>query len=411
MTIRNLAEAEVALLPYMPLVSQLTGKDTTLNRVWPLMELAGNPQERLRVIHIAGTSGKTSTAYYMAALLTATGAKTGLTVSPHVDNVLERVQINGRPLDEATFCEDLGRFLDIVERAEQKPSYFELLYAFAIWEFARQGVDYAIVETGMGGLHDATNVARRPDKICILTDIGHDHMHILGRSLREIATQKVGIVHHKNTVFTYKPEPKVADVYRAWCQDHDAKLIEVPEPSGLGFQLRNWNLAREVYDFLVGKDNLSHLSESALEQTRHIVIPGRLDIKKLGDKTLVMDGAHNFQKMTAFVDDYHQLFPGSKPAVMLAFKESKDYTEAIELVADLADRIILTTFNTAQDLPAKSSNPNELAQAFKSAGKEVEIIPDQAEAYHSLLASPQSELVITGSFYLLSQIRNNKNLV
>jgi dihydrofolate synthase/folylpolyglutamate synthase len=410
-TIRNLAEAEAALLSFVPLVSQLTGKDTTLDRVWPLMELAGNPQDKLRVIHIAGTSGKTSTAYYMAAILTAAGAKTGLTVSPHVDNVLERVQINAHPLDEATFCNELGEFLDIVERAEQKPSYFELLYTFALWEFERQGVDYAVVETGIGGLHDATNVTRRSDKVCILTDIGHDHMHILGHSLTEIATQKIGIVHQGNTVFTYQPAPEVAFVYKEWCRSHGAVLNIVPEPSEPGFQRRNWNLAREVYNFICQRDNISQLGELELERTILTIIPGRMDIKKIGSKTLIMDGAHNYQKMDAFIESYHQLFPGSKPAVMLAFKQSKDYADAIDLVAELADHIILTTFNTTQDLPAKSAEPDELAKAFKNVGKDAEVIPDQVEAYRSLLVSPQNELVITGSFYLLSQIRNNKNLV
>ncbi|HMH31066.1 MAG TPA: bifunctional folylpolyglutamate synthase/dihydrofolate synthase, partial [Methylomirabilota bacterium] len=132
MTLHNIQEAESALLPYVPLVGQVKA-DTTLDRVWPLMELLGNPQDQLKTIHIAGTSGKTSTAYYMAALLAASGKKVGLTVSPHVDSVTERVQINGQPIPEELFCQELGEFLEIIEQAAQKPSYFELLYAFAIW--------------------------------------------------------------------------------------------------------------------------------------------------------------------------------------------------------------------------------------------------------------------------------------
>ncbi len=198
MNIRSIQEAEAALLPYVPLVAELTGKDTTLDRIVPLMKLLGDPQDKLKIIHLAGTSGKTSTAYYMSALLQATGKKVGLTVSPHIDTIAERVQIDGLPLPETEFCRELGIFLDIVEFAEAPPSYFELLYAFALWVFERQQVDYAVVETGMGGLYDATNVASRPDKVCVITDIGFDHTHILGKTLPEIAAQKVGIVHDHN---------------------------------------------------------------------------------------------------------------------------------------------------------------------------------------------------------------------
>ena len=173
MAIRTIEEAEAALLPYVPLVAQLTGKATTLERaIIPLMALAGNPQDRLKTVHIAGTSGKTSTSYYIAALLGAAGKTVGLTVSPHVDSITERIQINGQPLPDAEFCQELETFLDIVKQAPQPPSYFELLYAFALWVFGRRHVDYAVIETGMGGLYDATNVATRADKVCVITDIG-----------------------------------------------------------------------------------------------------------------------------------------------------------------------------------------------------------------------------------------------
>src|SRR5579884_2662316 len=114
--IQTIKDAEKALLPYVPLVSQLTGKDTTLERIKPLMAIVGHPEEKLRVIHIAGTSGKTSTAYYMASLLQTSGVKVGLTVSPHVDSITERVQINGQPLSEKVFCQELTQFLQFVQQ-------------------------------------------------------------------------------------------------------------------------------------------------------------------------------------------------------------------------------------------------------------------------------------------------------
>lgn len=146
--IENFAEARKVLSAFVP-----TGKPApyTLNRMFRLMKLLGDPQENYHVIHVAGTSGKTSTSYYLAALLAKSDKKVGLTVSPHVDEVNERLQINLKPLSEKDYTKALSEFLEIIHKARINPTYFELLIAFAFWEFARQKVDYAVVEVGLGG--------------------------------------------------------------------------------------------------------------------------------------------------------------------------------------------------------------------------------------------------------------------
>lgn len=141
--IRNLQEIEAELAKYVPLVKETAAKNITLDRMRPLMTAVGNPQKRLKIIHIAGTSGKTSTAYYISSLLTAAGKKTGLTVSPHVDSVLERVQIDTKILTEKEFASALSEFMTLVENSKLQPTYFELLVAFAYWYFEKTGVDYA----------------------------------------------------------------------------------------------------------------------------------------------------------------------------------------------------------------------------------------------------------------------------
>ena len=416
MTIRNLQEAETALRPYIP-VTGLTRKDTTLDRIRPLMELLGNPQDRLKVIHIAGTSGKTSTAYYMAALLKEAGQQVGLTVSPHVDSITERVQINGRPMAEADFCEELGKFLDIVEKTGLRPSYFELLYAFVIWVLSGRKINYAVVETGLGGLHDATNVVNRPDKICVITDIGYDHKDLLGDTLSEIAAQKAGIIHDRNHVFMYQQDKAVMAAVKERADLHKATLHvvnELGEQQGNNlpvYQQRNWWLAYRVYEYLRERDNLPNLTTQALAKTQQISIPGRMEIRYVKDKTLVMDGAHNAQKMTTFIDSFQQLYPGTKPAVLVALKDDKDYLDVAPLLAPLAARLIVTAFDTTQDLPVKSMDPGKLAEAFQAAGAtDVEVIADSQAAFRALLTAPEKVCVITGSFYLLGQIRNNINL-
>jgi dihydrofolate synthase / folylpolyglutamate synthase len=142
--IENLNQAERILAGYIPLVKKITGKDITLERMKPLMQALGNPQNNLKIIHIAGTSGKTSTAYYLANLLKIAGKKVGLTVSPHLDSITERVQIDLEPLGETEFCQAFGEFIDIIKPVEPEPTYFELLMAFAYWYFAKTGVDYVL---------------------------------------------------------------------------------------------------------------------------------------------------------------------------------------------------------------------------------------------------------------------------
>jgi dihydrofolate synthase/folylpolyglutamate synthase len=420
-TIRNLAEANAALLPYISPIPVMTGNDLKLERVLRLMEVLGKPQDKLQVIHIAGTSGKTSTAYYVAELLTAGGKKTGLTISPHVDSINERIQINGTPLPEAEFCRELSDFLEILRRAKQSPSYFELLYAFAMWVFVRQGVDYAVVETGIGGLLDATNVTGRADKICVITDIGFDHMDILGGTLAGIAAQKAGIIHDRNNVFIYEQAEEVMRVVREQAAKNKAPLHVIDEKSEkkadkdleamTGYQRRNWLLAYSVYRHLEKCDNLQHLTSQVLQKTQHIRIPGRMDTRNIKDKTLVMDGAHNVQKMSAFISSFQHLYPGVKPAVLLSLRDSKDYQDLVPLLLLFAGRIITTAFDTTQDSQAVSMDPEALAQAFRSAGTTpIEVMPDQHKAFEALLAAPEQTCVITGSFYLLGQIRNNEGL-
>jgi dihydrofolate synthase/folylpolyglutamate synthase len=420
-TIRTIEDANKALQPYVPLVSQLTGKHTTLRRIQPLMKLLGNPQDKLRVIHIAGTSGKTSTAYYLSALLAASGKTVGLTVSPHVDSVTERVQINNKPLADTVFCEELSEFLAILKKAPEPPSYFELLYAFALWVFVRHNVDYAVVETGMGGLFDATNVVSRPDKVCVITDIGLDHTHILGTTLPEIAAQKIGIVHDHNMVFTYKQSDAVMAVFNDWVASHHAHLMvstysAEQQASALDFsgvpryQERNWLLAYRVYRYLLEQDNLTSLTSQVLLRTVRIRIPARMDTRTLQGKKIVMDGAHNAQKMTAFLDSFRVLYSHKKPVVVIALKHDKDYQGVADLVSALAARVIVTTFSRSQDLPVEAMDPEVLAKAFDK-NIPVQVIADPQAAMRALLSAPEQIGIITGSFYLLSEIRNNMNLL
>lgn len=413
--VRTIEAIEAALSEYIPVSAQTTGKQITLGRMERLMTALGNPEKRLKVIHIAGTSGKTSTTYYIAALLTAAGKKTGMTVSPHVDSVTERLQINMQPLSDIEFGTALQEMLEIIATLDFKPSYFEILIALAYWYFVKEEVDYAVIETGMGGLHDGTNIANNLDKLCVITDIGYDHMHVLGSTLSEIAAQKAGIIHHANNVYMYNQSTDIMQAIEQRCSEQNATMHIVPQlynlnaepPSALSdYQQRNWQLAFAVYCALQQQDSLVKLSAQQLSTVQKVQVPARMDIKKIGSKTIILDGAHNEQKMSAFIGSYTQIYPSQEATVLLSLKHGKDYAEVLPLLRAITSVLILTTFSTAQDMPIKSIDTALLQnEAIKLGFKKVMVKNDQNEALDTALNQTGDIVIVTGSFYLIGQLR------
>lgn len=417
--IRTLAEAESVLLGYMPLAQKIIGKDITLERMWPLMAALGNPEKPLRVIHIAGTSGKTSTAYYIAALLTAAGKKTGLTVSPHMDTITERVQVNLSPLGEDEFCNQLNEFLAVVQSSNIEPTYFELLIAFVYWYFDKAGVDYAVIETGLGGLMDCTNVAKEQNKICVITDIGYDHVEVLGSEIKDIAAQKAGIIHEGNAVCMYGQdvevmaavEARVLEKQATWKRFTEDELRAQYGSETLNalpaYKQRNWLLARAAFQFVAKRDGLL-VENQEIIKTLATYIPGRMDYAEVNGKTIIMDGAHNGQKMRALVHSFQKSYDGKKTAVLLAMKQSKDYKDALRELQPIVSQLIVTNFALNQDRASHGTDPVLLAVAARELGIETVIAESQDDGFMKLQnAAGDTPVIVTGSLYLLSQLRQN----
>ncbi len=412
--LRDFTDVHAALARYVP-KSRSMSAPYTLERMQQLMAALGNPQNNLKVIHVAGTSGKTSTSYYIAAMLKAAGLKIGLTISPHIDEVNERLQINLEPLAENTYCRVLSEFIEIVEATGIKPTYFELLVSLAYWYFARQKVDYAVIEVGMGGLLDGTNVVSGADKVCVITDIGLDHTSVLGKTLPEITAQKAGIIHPHNAVFCYQQSKEIMDVIREVSRQQQAELHEVRSPSADQlpdklplFQQRNWFLASHVYDYVAERDHLTLINAKDLQSTQSTQIPARMEIIKRGGSTLVIDGAHNGQKLAALGASLEDMFGKQKTVVLFSLVQSSNLRlrTSLKALTDFADHIIITSFETQEDFIKQSVNPRRMVEAFKSLNFEsVEVITNPAEAYKALQKRPQPLKVVTGSFYLLNHIR------
>ncbi len=403
---RTLTEASRVLLAYSP--PGMKGK-CTLERMITLLKRLGNPQESLRSIHIGGTSGKTSTAYFVRGFLEAAGCKTGLTVSPHIVAVNERVQIGGQPFAESQFLDYLNEFLPLVEETAIRPTYFELLIAFAYWVFAREQVDYAVIETGLGGTLDGTNTIARKDKVCVLTNIGLDHTEILGGTLPEIAAQKAGIIQRGNHVLARAQADEIMRVFAASAAQKQADLeiiTSLDAPSLLPeFQHQNWALARAVYEYTAARDGLPRLGGAQADTIAHQTPPGRGEIYRVGGKRVILDGAHNPQKLEALLHSLMQKDIASA-AVLANFVESPDskLRQSLALLAPFASHWIVPEFSAGQDLKSRHSFPAaHLVSEIDS--NIVEAIPNPHEALNALLARPEATLLITGSLYLVSLLR------
>lgn len=405
----SIEQIEKWLIPYSQAASKQAGSNITTERTRQVADLVGNPQSSIRVIHVAGTSGKTTTSYYAAAILTTTGRKIGLTISPHIDSLTERVQLNGQPLSDKLFCEYFSEYSEIIEQLDPLPTYFEILMVFSLWVFEREKVDYAVIETGLGGFNDSSNIVTRSDKVCILTDIGLDHQHVLGKSLPEIAKQKIGIAWPGNTVVSYQQSPVVMRTFSDHCYDVGANLLLANQRPARTFLDRNWQLAYQAVEYISKRDHLK-LDISKIEMTKQLVIVGRLDIENIDKKIVIFDGAHNEQKMSALLSALDTLYPKKSIASLVAFKKSKDYKAPLKMLIDASDHVVLTEFTFYQDTQLLALPATKLAEGYENQSEKVVIETNTNLAWKILQSHVADIYVVAGSFYLIAQLRRELNI-
>jgi dihydrofolate synthase/folylpolyglutamate synthase len=384
--------------------------DQKLARMRDLMQALGNPEQNLKIIHVAGTSGKTSTCYYIASLLQKAGYSTGLTISPFVDNVRERAMLDLKLLPEAEYYAEIKLFFDLVQKTKIIPSYFEFYLAFAFWLFAKKQVDYAVIETGLGGAYDASNVAQQKNKVCVITDIGFDHTEILGETLPEIALGKAGIIHQGNVCFMHWQPEKITWVIEGTCRDIDAKLFISPSPAALcglhGFRARNASLALRTVEYVVD----SRLSDKIVKNALKIKIPARAEEFTYHNKKIIIDCSHNPQKLSSLIDLIRLEHEGAKVGILASFGENKSATleDSLYILRRLSDKIFFTSFrDTTIETAFRLSIPLEtMRQSAKTAGfQTISSDSNPAKALENLLAQDFDIYLVTGSFYLLNHLR------
>lgn len=395
-------------------------------RAEQLLLLLGSPQESLRLVHVAGTAGKGSVSTYIASLLRAHGFRTGAYLSPHVHSVFERFQIDGRhaPARELAAAVDGVRNVErLVSEGDLGPvTMFEAATAAAFKLFRDTRVDYGVVETGIGGLHDATNTVARSDKLAVLTPIGMDHTELLGPSLSDIASQKAGILAKNGAALAVRSGPAAdgvvaAEAVRLGCrldQPASAQLIDEVEPyiGAVSFsgahQRVNAGLALRAVRLLADRDGWELRPDRLVEGLRKARMPGRFEERRWRRHPLVLDGAHNPMKLAALAEVVRERWPGRAPVWVLSLKSDKDLQASVDAIAPAASAVVGTEFASAGQCPGLGTAlpVGRIAEAARRSGLRasgVRRLPDALGLALSLSA-PDVPVIVAGSFHLVADV-------
>lgn len=406
-SIGNLDEALRALFDFTG--ARVPGR-SSLAVMSEAMGLLGNPHLRLRVVHITGTSGKTSTSYYVRAFLEASGKFTGMTVSPHIQSLNERVQVGGMPLDERVFCGYLEKMLHILEPMRGQLTYFELVICLALWVFASEKVEYAVVEVGIGGARDATNICFRDDKVAVITPVGLDHTEKLGNSIEQIAAQKAGIIVPGGVVLVARQSDEAMRVIQGRAREIGASLHVVDPAEGVfrpSYQRGNWALAKAAVAYLGSRDGFDLPDQASMEEYERVTPPARYEWFRIGGHRVLLDGAHNPQKMAGLVSAVQDQGLGPFPTLATLSTAPHDkLVQTLETMAPIVSHLIVPEFVLGQGDKVKTSMPAaDVARIAAETGIEARVIPDLGAALDALLSDPAPNLLVTGSLYLAALVR------
>lgn len=413
------------------------GERPDLGRMRRLLALLGDPQTGLPVLHIGGTAGKGSTATIAAALLTAAGYRTGLHTKPHLRRVNERIVISGAPISDADLLALIAEAAPAA-RAVQ-PTWYEFTVALALLHFRRVAVAIAVIEVGLGGTYDGTNVVQ--PLVAVLTNVGLDHTEILGDTVEEIARDKVAIIKPGCIAITGVTQPSVQAIVAEQATRVGAPLwrlgneIQIaPGPHHRHPRGSQWSLSARGRTFndlrigLLGEHQITNtalavaatealassglrVSDDVIERTLPIIrIPGRLEVVA-ASPTVVLDGAHSPDKMDALLAALPDYFTYRRLAVVAAFTRRHDVTAMLTRLAPVVDHIVLTAFTMHGDFgPGQAIPPDELAARFATLQPRgtSAVVPEPIAAVAAARAWANRDdcICVTGSLYLVGAVRD-----
>lgn len=402
-----------------------------LRRIELLLRRLGNPETSARSVHITGTKGKGSTSAMIASILTRAGYRTGLYTSPHLLSFTERVQIDGQTIPEQTFARLVKEMKPEVETVNStgglgELTTFELLTALAFLYFRESKVDYQVMEVGLGGRLDATNVVS--PEVCILTSISYDHTDVLGTTLTQIATEKAGIIKLGRPVVSAPQVPEAMGVIEKVCQEREARLVKVGRD--VTFEMvdfgPDWQSLRVKgllgeYDLripLLGRYQLENatvavaaaevLNGLGAKVSRQDIVdglagvrwPGRLQVLRR-KPWLVIDGAHNADSAHKLMLALKEYFSFERLFLIFGASADKDIGGMVAELSTLPGQVIVTRSRNP-----RSADPVRLAGEFAKLGVNAEITGDVASAVDLALskASPTDLICVTGSLFVVAEV-------
>jgi dihydrofolate synthase / folylpolyglutamate synthase len=393
---------------------ELFGMRFGLERMHRLTTALGMPQRRFAQVHVVGSNGKSSTVRFTAALLERHGLSTGSYTSPHLTRFRERIEVGEAPVAAdrfATAVERAAEAAELVERAApdgERVTQFEAMTAAAFHELADSRVDAAVIEAGLGGRYDATNVI--PSKVQVLTGVGLEHKRWLGPTIADIATEKLAIVRdHATLVIPADLHPDARRIAKAVAAERHAQLVVAPGPDEAdipaellargAFQRRNFAVARAAAEAFLERPLEQRAVESAAAETR---IPGRLEVVSERPLT-IYDGAHNPAGATALAAALPEMIAGRRPLVLVvSVLEDKAAADMLRPLLPLADHLVFT--RCANPRALSPATLESLAQQLN--GPDAEVVPDVRVALERAreLAGAAGAVLATGSIYLIADL-------
>lgn len=396
-----------------------------LSRTQTLLSLIGNPEKKLKFVHIAGTNGKGSTAAMTASILRKAGYKTGLYTSPYIYRFNERMQVDGEQISDEDLAAVTEWIKPFADSMEESPTEFELVSCIAFEYFLRKGCDIVVLEVGMGGALDSTNVIEVPE-VAVITNIGLDHTDYLGNTLEEIAFNKAGIFKEGGNAVIYRGTPGVEAVFEQVCAEKNISLKKADFDSlqlhhhdlfGQNFscgayehlqlpllgdhQLHNAAVVLAVVDTLIEKGwKISR--QNIYDGMRDVSWPGRFDIV-CRDPLFIIDGGHNPQCLEALVKNIQDYLKGKRVIALTGVLADKDYADMYKPVMPLVEQFVCVTPPNPRCLQAA-----ELAAHLQSVGATTSACEDIRQGVCKALELAGSDGVVLcfGSLYTIGSIRD-----
>lgn len=405
-----------------------------LDNTKKLLELLGNPQNNLNIIHVAGTNGKGSVCSFISSVLRESGYKVGLYTSPYLETFTERIRVNGENISK----EDVARIVTIikekieimVEDGFSYPTEFEIVTAMAFYYYNEQKVDYVALEVGLGGRYDSTNIISNP-LATVIVSISLDHIGILGDTVGKIAYEKAGIIKENSNVIVYKQCVEAENVIKEVCKDKNANYIEVNfddidvKKSDIYSQVYDCNIMGEKYENieikLIGDHQINNSILALnvikfLKESKNVKIPqeairkGLLDtrwpgrIEKIKENPMfIIDGAHNEDGAKSLARALDKNFKGKNITLLLGMLEDKDIDGVLEILMPIFNKVVTTTPENPRAI--NSDKLKEKVSKYISNVTSKTKIKDAVE--YTLSTAKEDEIIISaGSLYMIGEVRS-----